>query len=257
MDDKTKVNKSSTCKHCSNVIASGVDCVGCEGFCNNFFHASCVKLSHEDLIQYRRVSNFWWLCNQCSDMMHKHRDDRSMLVQPDIIDRSPKTNDIIRIDDEISKLKEQIADIHQSLLQSTVPSVETNVLNEHRPLAESSPSSLLSYPDIQRGTKLNSSSQGSSVVRQRNANDRFWLFFSRVTNCVDEHQISKLVSDSLETNDADVKKLVPAGKDVLSMPYVSFKVGVNARFKELALLPSTWPTGLRFREFKDDVWQPL
>lgn len=97
----------------------------------------------------------------------------------------------------------------------------------------------------------------SAAVEQRAPNDRFWLFFTRVKNYVTERQILEFVTDSLGTDDAFVKKLVPAWKDTLSMPYVSFKVGVDVRLKETALLPSTWPAGLRFREFREDVWEPL
>lgn len=251
----TSTSKSLECKKCSIVIATGVAYIGCEGFCKRVFHAACVKLSHEDVIQYRnKASNFWWICTQCMDAIRYQRDHLKS-EELDGNEISPKETDISRIDGEISELKKEIASLRNSIVHSTVSHVEastTETTNEHRPLAESS---LLSMPDDKQST--NSTGRRDGEIEQRNPNDRFWLFFTRVKNCTTEGQILKVVADSLGTNDAIVKILVPPWKDALSMPYVSFKVGVNARLKETALRPCTWPTGLRYREFRDDVWEPL
>nr|XP_029720678.1 uncharacterized protein LOC115262427 [Aedes albopictus] len=200
------------------------------------------------------VSNFCWLCNQCIETIRKQRSDL-MADQQDKNGTLPKANEVSRIDGEIAKLKEEIASLHYSL-HSITPRVEANKTedpNAHRPLAESS---LLCLSDNQQSTQ-HSGRLSSAAVEQRAPNDRFWLYFTRVKNYVTERQILEFVTDSLGTDDAVVKKLVPAWKDTLSMPYVSFKVGVDVRLKETALLPSTWPAGLRFREFREDVWEPL
>lgn len=191
------------------------------------------------------------------DKIRKQRDDLPNAV-PDQLganEKLPKATDITRIDGEIAKLKNEIASLHHSLMHSTVSRVDVNKTdfsNEHRPLAESS---LLSLPGDQQST--NNCRRSSAVVEQSNRNDRFWLFFTRVKNCVTEQQILEFVTDRLGTDDAIVRKLVPAWKDTLSMPYISFKIGIHIRLKETALLPSTWPAGLRFREFREDVWEPL
>lgn len=258
MHSNTDPSNLSTCKQCSEVIAYGADCIACEGFCKNVFHADCVKLKREDIMTYRQSLNFWWLCDQCIGPMRKHRNNRLIFNEkmPTAEPTTPKCADISRIDGELAVLKEQIVSLHQSLAQVTTSRVETSEVEEpkaSRPLAQSS---LLSLPEIEQSPKPVVGCC-NSVAQERYPNDRFWIFMTRVKNNVTEQQIMKLVADSLGTEDAVVKKLVPPWKDTSSMPYVSFKVGVNERFKRIALLPATWPTGLCFREFRDYIWEPL
>lgn len=216
----------------------------------------CVKLSREDLIQYRQISNFWWMCDQRIDTIRKMRNHRIDLNNMTVQATTPKPTEIERIDGEIAELKEQIVALHQSLLNGTATATRVETSDEkskaNRPLAESS---LLSLPETSPSTKPVDCL--GSIEKERSPNDRFWLFITKVKNCVTEQQILKLVTDSLGTEDVVIKKLVPAWKDTTSLPYISFKVGVNVRLKSLALLSSTWPAGLSFREFRDYVWEPL
>lgn len=111
------------------MIASGVDYIACEGFCKEFFHAACVKLSHEDIMRHRNTkSNFCWLCNQCIRNIHKQGNDSSNPMSDQLLlsanETSPKATDITRIDGEIVKLKEEIFLLHHSLAQSNASRVE-------------------------------------------------------------------------------------------------------------------------------------
>lgn len=261
MDGRTASGNIHVCKQCSKSIDRRSNCIGCEGFCRDVFHAACVKMSAEDLLKYRESNNFWWMCNSCSDLMVKKRNDRHMLLKEANCEASaPKHKEITRIDDDIAELKQQIAVIHQSLANSAVvfsraePNVDSPSLITNNDAAESSPVSL-PVPDTQVGTKA--TTRLSCIVEQRCTNDRFWLFLTGIKNCVHERDILELATDALGTDDVFVKKLVPAWKDSLSMPFISFKIGINVRLKGKALLPSTWPSGLRFREFRNNYWEPL
>lgn len=54
----------------------------------------------------------------------------------------------------------------------------------------------------------------------------------------------------LDSSDVRVHKLVPAGTDLSTLDYVSFKIGISGhRFEEL-MSPSLWPKGVRVREFE-------
>lgn len=247
MDDQL-----STCKQCSQVIARGLNSIECEGFCTGVYHASCVKMNYEEMIKYRQSHNMWWMCNSCSDRKVQQRNNRN--IQPtDSVTCSPKTDAITRIDDEIAALKKQVTAIHQSLANSSaciVPNIESPTANQATAV-----SSMEALPDTQLGTKATSCL--SNIVEQRSESDRFWIFLTRIKNHVSEREMLKFVSEALGTDDVVVKKLVPAWKDSCSMPFVSFKVGVNIRLKQTAMLPSTWPRGLHFREFRNRYWEPL
>lgn len=246
----------ATCKQCAQVITQDSNCIGCEGFCTDVYHASCVKMRYEELVKYRSSRNLWWMCTSCSDMMVKKRNNRHALVKG-AETKAPEAKEITRIDDEIAALKKQITAIHESLANSTVsssrivPSVDPSI----RDRSTTTESSLGVQHDTQLGTKATDCF--SNIVEQRSANDRFWLFLSRIKSCVSEREVFKLVADALGTDDIIVKKLVPAWKDSISMPFISFKVGINAHLKRTALLPSTWPCGLHFREFRNNYWEPL
>ena len=252
----TTTSKSTTCKKCNAAITRGANCVGCEGLCKDFFHASCVKLSRDDLMQYQSISNVWWICIECREAIVKLRNNRTQITKQDEQVDHPDTIHLTRIDNEIVQLKEQIQLIHRSLSTPSTSCVDTSVESSNRNQTLTESSSLLCSSGNHSDASTNVGCRSSTVV-QRSPNDRFWLFFTKIKNSVTEQQILKLIHDSLGTDDAVIKKLVPVWKDTFSMPYISFKVGINVRFKDTALLSSTWPTGLRFREFHDTIWEPL
>lgn len=242
----------SVCKQCTKAISRGSDVIVCEGFCTDVFHAACVNVTHEELINYRRVSNFWWICDTCIDIVRTNRKDHSKLATQ-IVMEPASASETPNVADEIAELKEQIAEIQQTLASITVSRSESNLssANEIPPLAESSP---LSIRGMQFGTKNVSN---RNITAETSATDGlFWLFFTRIKNNVTEQDMCKVVSASLNDNDAIVRKLVPAWKNTSEMPYISFKVGINVRLKDKALLSTTWPAGISFREFRDNVWQP-
>lgn len=60
-----------------------------------------------------------------------------------------------------------------------------------------------------------------------------------------------MVKTRLGTDDVKVDKLVPRGKDTSNLTFVSFKIGIAHELKEKAMTSSTWPLGIRFREFEN------
>lgn len=63
----------------------------------------------------------------------------------------------------------------------------------------------------------------------------------------------KIASDSTVVR---VHKLVPAGKDLSTLDYVSFKVDVPGNLFNELLSPSMWPKGIRVREFEHRPRKP-
>lgn len=67
---------------------------------------------------------------------------------------------------------------------------------------------------------------------------------------ISNSDVQKIVARCLCTSDAaDVVRLVPKGKDTTNLTFVSYKIGLDPNLKELALEPSSWPVGIRLREF--------
>ena len=80
--------------------------------------------------------------------------------------------------------------------------------------------------------------------------DKFWLYLSGLNPLVTDGDVQKIVSRCLGLpGPVDLVRLVPKGKDVNGMSFVSFKIGLDPNTKAKALDPSSWPVGLLFREF--------
>lgn len=91
--------------------------------------------------------------------------------------------------------------------------------------------------------------------------NRIWIYLSRIARDVTPEQINELAKVRLSTEDVVVVRLVAMNKDVNSMSFISYKVGVSADLKAKALSSSTWPKGMLFREFVDNrrnenFWKP-
>ena len=81
---------------------------------------------------------------------------------------------------------------------------------------------------------------------------KFWLYISRIRPDVTKESVLEMVKANLNlTEDPDIFKLVPKGRDESTLTFISFKIGLDPAFKATALDRSTWPEGIMFREFLD------
>ena len=83
---------------------------------------------------------------------------------------------------------------------------------------------------------------------------RWWLYLSGFLPTISDTDVNKVVHRCLNLDDhdtIDVARLIPKGTDVSKLTFISFKIGLDPQLKQLALLASSWPTGLLFREFID------
>ncbi|XP_055590195.1 uncharacterized protein LOC129742329 [Uranotaenia lowii] len=69
---------------------------------------------------------------------------------------------------------------------------------------------------------------------------------------ITDEDVDKIISRCLNpSTPVEMKRLLPKGVDGSTRRYVSFKIGLDPMYKDAALNPMTWPTGLLFREFVD------
>lgn len=189
-------------------------------------------------------------------MMQNLRDDESMLSK--LAYSVPAADSVIKgsretrkyVDEQIAELKKEVTSIHQALVELNS---SRDVVVHPAPIAHSSPHQPMR---IKRGsrpvagrTTLNASSE------------KYQLFLTKIKNSATENDILEMVVSALgieNSDDVAVKKLIPFWKDVTTVPYVSFKVVLDVRFKHAAERTTTWPEGLCFREFVDvhSLWDP-
>lgn len=94
------------------------------------------------------------------------------------------------------------------------------------------------------------------------SDENFWVYITKISPDVSESDVLDLAKERLRTEDVVVKSLVPRGKPLSTLSFVSFKVGVRKDLKSKAMDPATWPQGIQFREFVDHgsnvqhFWKP-
>lgn len=252
-----------TCKSCSNATVAGEEVIACEGFCASAYHTKCVGLSTNEKKSCIVNPHMFWICADCSSLLRKVRYSNEMQSKFRKQTQSPSDCSEDRstppdVRNDIADMKKQIEAINKTLAEFTTSRLcESNQSVVDQPIAHSSPASPYKLAhgcrkiDDHRNVAHNSAS---------NVNERFWLFFTRIKNDVTEDEMHAMVAESLGVDDGFlIKKLVPYWKDVSLLPFISFKVGIDPIFRDRAMCSSTWPTGINFREFREqcNTWQPL
>ena len=237
------------CKKCCLLINSYTDLsTVCEGRCAGIFHAACVGLTEAQLDCFNE--NIIWFCDECAMFYRNMRDG------------SP-ADTCTNVEQQLTTMRLQITDI-QNTLSLIVPTVKPATNVHSTPIL--SPSQInrtRQNPDVgasrENATEsfnLTTLTASESVEKVK----RFALFLSNIDGRVPEDSITQLVDNSLGINNVgEIKttKLVPRWKDCNTLDYASFKIVLHDKWKELALNRSTWPPGVKFREFiSHETWKP-
>lgn len=89
----------------------------------------------------------------------------------------------------------------------------------------------------------------------------FWLYLSRIHPSVKPEAVMKLAKDNLQCDDPiHVVSLIKKNADLSSLNLISFNIGLDVKYRDVALDPATWPHGIMFREFEGgntkNYWAP-
>lgn len=129
----------------------------------------------------------------------------------------------------------------------------------------------LSTPKRRRGNNgdpvnlpntLHANSYGTKAVQtiktvnleRKQDHDMVWIYLSAFHPTTTENEVATLINECLGLNAGDqpkVVKLVPKGKGIATLNFVSFRVGVKEQYKDKALSCDSWPQNVRFRLFED------
>lgn len=262
---------AKNCGKCSKAIR-GIEFAKCAGFCEQIYHFACCGLSKQ--IHDTILAHTIWICGECK-VVANNRSLKEICSNGD---------GITAIDD----LKQQMNELNGNV-QSLSETVSACVNNSKsgfqqfdRQLADTNNKIEMFLDKV--GTVEVITDAGSQQQRQPYQKHRadvarraeqgaadinidgltvsrlvpeepvplFWLYLSGLHPQVSVEDIQKVVKSCLTVSDAvTVVKLVPKGKDLSRVTFISFKIGLSLDLKDTALLPETWPKGIRFREFED------
>lgn len=260
---------SSVCHACATDATN--DNIVCQGFCNALFHPRCSGIAPHILNEVLGSSQIFWLCRSCSSLMKDMRlrnTARSayQVGQEKILSHHNSIVESLK-SEILTELKAEIKSNFTALINSSSHTPKTTQRKNIVPAVASSrrlfgpnksASQQITALKIGTGDSI-SPSLGVSAVP--NDKKKFWLYLSRISCNVSADQVRSLVQQRLGTDEVDVFKLVAKGRDINTLSFVSFKIGMKSEFKIKALCTSTWPKGIYFREFNDyrsnqNFWKP-
>lgn len=248
----------ATCDKCKSTIRRNKgNWMACDGFCSKMFHTECISLTESDLMTCI-ARNIMWFCDECLPKLWeiKNRETVNSTKSIDVISRDTITS----LEAQIEKLNADIANMNETL-QDVISCSNTREGKSDARRTFCEPNSM-QQSNLLCGTKDStpSFSNCSTSSPSCSTSHCFWMYFTRIASFTSENDIRNLVRESLHCDGRIfVRKLVPPWKDPATMDYVSFKVGIAENFKDMAMETSTWPKGLRFREFvnaENSLWAP-
>lgn len=253
------------CKRCNKKVSNG-EGVTCRGFCGASFHAVCANVDEpfrKQLLENR--DSTYWMCEKCAPLF-ANAHFRTLLTgfeeKFSAIPAAIQTmqGEIEKLNSGLQSLAAKVDGIPTTPTPFSTPnpwpaihrinrsakSAKRFRDNDGRPVnVESS---------IKTGTKDTNACSSIRLDPQLN-DDLVWIYLSAFHPNTTENQISSFVTECLElTDNVDLKviKLVPRGKDLNSLNFVSFKFGISEKFKDKAFSCDSWPEHIRFRQFEDN-----
>lgn len=170
-------------------------------------------------------------------------------LEPPLCDVKTSKQQIVELQNQVSGILTTLAEITLKLnsMPTQLPSHQT------QPVSSST---------LLEGSNCNYECFDENHNSSGENNESFALYLTNIDSSVSESDINLMVSRCLEVSNEDridVKKLVPKWVDCSKLDFVSFKVVLHEKWKLQSLIASTWPRGVKFREFVnrfDHTWKP-
>lgn len=250
------------CPRCQKVTSDN-DYIICRGYCGASFHTFCAKVDQpalETLKQYDQ--NIFWMCDDCASLFSNGH-FRNLASRCGVDHASPNTDAINSLKDDLEKLNQAVKSLTAKVdSQPKTPAgslkfqyndvLKTPFSSKRRRISENSTPQVVTRPVNNRGT---SKTLCESVKTVQLKDDLFWIYLSAFDPSTTDDEIvefvRKCLNISIEQPIPKVVKLVSKVRDVSTMRFVSFKVGVAKSLSEIALCADSWPENIYFREFEN------
>lgn len=265
-------------KNCAKCIKSirGIEYAKCSGFCEKSFHLNCCGLSRSN---YELITtNSIYVCEECKNSF-EHK------TLKDIFDANESFSQFTALQQQISQLQKQISvltetmniqnertstslrSIEATIAKSCAKADSEQVIHTRQPLTPSSSQQFLAKQrrsdDVRANSTLNPGVLGTNdceanitisapSLTPTAPPERLWLYLSGFHPLVSSDDIKNVVMNCLKIEEPfDIIKLVPKDKNPADLTFISYKIGIPPVYKDVAFLSSTWPKGVRFRQFEN------
>ncbi|XP_055527006.1 uncharacterized protein LOC129719639 [Wyeomyia smithii] len=227
------------------------DFIKCQGFCEAVAHAKCVGLNNQQVKLKTASENLLWFCDGCLKLLKFARFRQTVAALGNTIAEllKERTAAINELKTEVRKSGAKAVGLPEKL-QITPRSVSNDwpIIKRSAPKRRREEHSI-SNSNATEGTNANLSKLVATVPVEEK---KFWIYLSRIHPDVSVENVQHLVSECVQCGEPpEIVKLVKRDVDTRSLRFISFKVGIDPKYKETALSSSTWPAGIFFREFVD------
>lgn len=247
---------ASACDYCAKQVKDDESFIKCMGFCEGVVHMRCAKAGSQKMNSsflkiINECANLFWMCDECVKLMKVARFRIAMESVGDALDsiqadqdrKNSELKDLITQNaQQLLMLSKRVANNTRSTNRSNTPRSNPTPKRSRDP--DPAPSKPLVF-----GTNAAPNAEITCIPPDENM---FLLYVTRFANNTTAAQVEGLVKNVIGQNEfVQVTALVKKGIDPLSLPFISFKVGVNHEHKDAILNPAIWPGNCGFREFED------
>lgn len=230
----------------------------CGGFCSSTVCMRCTGIAEDTYASIQANTHLVWMCMSCKNLLSKARFANSLVSVNKASESVIESMKAEIRDSVLTDIRNEIRSNFKTLINS-VP--RTPISLYRTPLAPSAGTKRLRESDgdddnaSRRPAKamcgVGTSTEDTNLVAPEREPEKFWLYLSGILPDVPDAKVTELVQSKLKNTDLRVVKLVPRGKDIRYLSFVSYKIGIPLELKPIALDTATWPRGIRFREFED------
>lgn len=251
---------TSACDRCAKTIKRTDEVITCMGFCDHVVHLRCGSIDKTLNDSISDLPNLHWMCDECTKLVKIARFRKTVSSLGHTITELTKYQETANAElkSVLAKHSEQIAELSNRINVATpsLPASATSV-NRRATKRRRTENDKPTVKPLIGGTK---SSVDIGIATVQPPKPMFWIYLSRLHPSVKSESVEKLTMDCLNCDSAKAIPLIKKGTDVNSLNFISFKVGVDPKYRAIAVDPSSWPKGILFREFEDNraqsYWMP-
>lgn len=248
----------ANCGMCTEVITALPDSIKCDGPCNMSIHAKCASLTRTAIKMINESSNIFYFCDRCKVFPVKAITEHLIAIKTSISNLS----DVMSVQSEkTTKLMDEVAANTiktDKLTSSSMTPVSgfrldsQTVLSQKRRRLDTSPSvpRNASPAPLSRNLLVGSAENGGGL---QSVETRKIVVASQLHNSTTAEQLKAYISEKLSTgetaNSIRCNMMLPNGRSVDEVDFLSFKVSVPASLYDSLLKADIWPKGVTVREF--------
>lgn len=226
--------------------------------CEKSFHGfTCIGLSKPQLKFIKDVKGLLWSCDHCAiTTFQKYVCNK--LNEISLNESSVKSQDAIL--SRIDSLSLEVLNLKKNVDALNVLDVDNSIgakrFRSGRPMTPSSNTTSFAWP-----TKASSSTSSNNAVTGTNLESTtlkvidapLYFHVSRFSTETSETELESWISDKLDlSSEQHVKctKLVPRGRELSSLEFISFMVAIPSGLELKVMDASIWPTNITVRPFE-------